>query len=89
MFQIRYSFVYFKLSDYGLMYLILSILLRIAFDETFTYWIHRIFHTNRILYGLLHKIHHKSVEPSLYYAVDATFFHSQQFKPKYYRFGFL
>jgi len=62
MFQIRYSFVYFKVSDYGYMYLILSILLHVAFDETFTYWIHRIFHTNRTLYRLLHKIHHKSVD---------------------------
>lgn len=58
----RYSFVYYKVSDYGKAYIILSILMHIIFDETFTYWIHRIFHTNNFLYRHLHRIHHKSVD---------------------------
>jgi len=62
MVQIRYSFVYFNTGDHGYMYLILSIVIHVIFDETLTYWIHRIFHTNRTLYNLLHKIHHKSVD---------------------------
>jgi lathosterol oxidase len=56
----RYSFVYYDVSEYGYKYLVLSIILHIVFDETFTYWIHRIFHTNRFLYRHLHEIHHKS-----------------------------
>jgi lathosterol oxidase len=58
----RYSLVYFQVSEFGVSYLILSIFLHIIFDETFTYWIHRIFHTNKFLYKNLHKIHHKSID---------------------------
>ena len=62
MVQIRYSFVYFNTGDYGYMYLIISIVMHVIFDETLTYWIHRIFHTNRTLYNLMHKTHHQSVD---------------------------
>jgi lathosterol oxidase len=58
----RFSYIYYDVNDYGYAYLIISILLHICFDETFTYWIHRIFHTNRFLYKNLHQIHHRSVD---------------------------
>lgn len=62
----RYSLVYYQVSDYGVAYLILSIFLHMLFDETLTYWVHRIFHTNKYLYKYLHKIHHKSVDITPY-----------------------
>ena len=62
MLQIRYSFVYFNINDYGYFYLIISIMIHMIFDETCTYWIHRVLHTNSYLYKHLHKIHHISVD---------------------------
>lgn len=56
----RFSLIYFYISDYGKLYFVFSIFLHLIFDETFTYWIHRIFHTNRTLYHYFHKYHHKS-----------------------------
>jgi len=56
----RYSYLYYSIEDFGYTYLIISIFIHICFDETFTYWIHRILHTNRTLYKYLHYIHHQS-----------------------------
>lgn len=58
----RYSLIYYDINDYSLIYVPLSIILHMLFDETLTYWVHRIFHTNRFLYKLLHKYHHESVD---------------------------
>lgn len=58
----RFSFIYYDVEDYGIAYIFASIFLHILFDETFTYWIHRILHTNDYLYRKLHVIHHRSVD---------------------------
>lgn len=58
----RFSFIYYDVEEYGIAYLLLSIIFHISFDETFTYWIHRILHTNDYLYIKLHIIHHRSVD---------------------------
>lgn len=58
----RYSFIYYNINDYGYMYLILSIVIHMLFDETLTYWVHRVLHTNNFLYRHFHRIHHLSID---------------------------
>lgn len=58
----RFSFIYYDINEYGIPYIFLSVIFHIIFDETFTYWIHRILHTNDYLYRKLHIIHHRSVD---------------------------
>ncbi len=54
--------IYYDVNDYGIPYLILSIFLHHAFDEFWTYWVHRWLHTYHKLYLKLHIVHHKSVD---------------------------
>lgn len=58
----RYSFIYYDINDYSYIYFVVSIFLHIIFNEFFTYWIHRILHTNDYLYRKLHYIHHRSID---------------------------
>lgn len=69
----RYSFMYYDVNDYSLLYIPISIIFHILFDEFFTYWVHRFMHTYNYLYTKLHHIHHKSI--------DVTPFSSFAFHP--------
>ncbi|MFO0681024.1 MAG: sterol desaturase family protein [Sandaracinus sp.] len=53
-----YSQAYWNLSDYGIPYFILSVVLYIAFTETWIYWVHRALHIP-VLFRWFHKPHHK------------------------------
>jgi Delta7-sterol 5-desaturase len=52
-----WSRVYWNVSDFGWGYLALSIVLYVAFTETWIYWAHRWLHTPWA-YKKLHKVHH-------------------------------
>jgi len=58
-----YTQVYTNFSDYGVGYFIFSILVFIVLHDTYFYWTHRFMHWKKI-YPYVHKIHHKSVNPT-------------------------
>jgi Delta7-sterol 5-desaturase len=60
---VEYTQTYYKIDDYGRGYFWLSILMMIVFHDTYFYWTHRAMHSKRF-YGLFHKVHHLSTNPS-------------------------
>lgn len=55
--------IYEQVSDRGIIYFFLSILIYLFFHETYFYWTHRIFHLPRV-FRKLHFIHHQSSPPT-------------------------
>ncbi|MBM9579813.1 sterol desaturase family protein [Leptospira sp. 201903070] len=58
-----YNFIYEKVSDYGIAYLIFSIFALILLHDTYFYWTHRMMH-HKLLFKSFHLVHHKSTNPS-------------------------
>jgi sterol desaturase/sphingolipid hydroxylase (fatty acid hydroxylase superfamily) len=57
------TFIYAHVSDYGIFYFILSILLMLIVHDTYFYWTHRFMHLKKI-FPVFHKVHHLSNNPS-------------------------
>jgi len=57
------TFIYFKISDYGIIYFIISILLMIFLHDSYFYWTHRLLHRPG-WYEKIHSIHHLSLSPN-------------------------
>lgn len=55
--------LYTDVTDYGWVYLFVSIGLYLAIHDTYFYWTHRLMHRRR-LFPLLHKVHHQSRQPT-------------------------
>lgn len=55
--------IYYKVSDYGWLYFILSIPIMIIIHDTYFYFLHRSLHHPKI-YKKIHAIHHLSVNPT-------------------------
>ena len=55
--------LYFNASDYGIPYLIGSILFFWLLHDAYFYWIHRFMHVKGV-YKLVHRLHHESRNPS-------------------------
>jgi len=60
-----YTKLYTDIADYGVPYLLLSVLGFLLFTDTAIYWIHRWFH-HPLLYPIVHKDHHKWKVPTPY-----------------------
>jgi Delta7-sterol 5-desaturase len=60
---VRYTQVYFDISIYGKLYLVISILAIIIAHDTYFYWMHRLIH-HKAFYRWVHKVHHLSTNPS-------------------------
>ncbi len=58
-----YTKNYTEISDYGILYFIISIFLMIIMHDTYSYWIHRLMH-RKILFKYTHLLHHKFKNPS-------------------------
>lgn len=58
-----YDNYYSTISDYGLIYFVLSVFLMLILDDTYFYWAHRLVHHPKLYYRV-HKVHHYSVDPS-------------------------
>lgn len=58
-----YTQMYFKISDYGVFYLIVSPLIAIILHDTYYYWMHRAMH-HRKIFKYTHRIHHQSITPT-------------------------
>jgi lathosterol oxidase len=59
--------IYTDIHDHSIAYLVLSPLLVLASYETYYYWLHRFMHTPPV-YRLVHKVHHTSIEPTVFSA---------------------
>ena len=55
--------IYLDVNDYGVFYLIGSILLMILLHDAYFYWTHKLMHSSKWLYQF-HKIHHQSHAPT-------------------------
>ncbi len=58
-----YTKLYFNVSDYGYLWLVLSFFIVLFIDDMFFYWSHRAMHMPRF-YKFFHKVHHESTDPS-------------------------
>ncbi len=58
-----YTKMYDAVSDYGIPYLILSVIAMIFIHDTYFYWTHRLMHLKSI-YPHVHKVHHHSTNPT-------------------------
>ena len=58
-----YTRLYTDVHDYGVGYLVVSVLVILFLHDTYFYWMHRLMHHPR-LYRYVHLVHHKSVNPS-------------------------
>ncbi|WP_036057837.1 sterol desaturase family protein [Leptospira noguchii] len=58
-----YNRIYENVGDYGILYLIFSLLALIFLHDTYFYWTHRMMH-HRLLFKYFHLVHHKSINPS-------------------------
>lgn len=64
-----YTRIYTDVHEYGWMYLISSFFLLTLIHDTYFYWMHRLMHHPR-LFGLLHKVHHISNNPTPWAALS-------------------
>lgn len=55
--------IYYKISDYGIGYMIVSFILTLVFHDFYFYWTHRFMHHKRI-FKYVHRVHHESTNPS-------------------------
>ena len=61
--QNGYTKIYDDVSEYGLAYLILNLVVLLFLHDAYFYWVHRLMHWKAI-YKYVHKVHHNSVDPS-------------------------
>lgn len=59
----EYTQVYDQLGQYPFWWIPLSVLLGLVIHDTYFYWMHRTVH-HPSLFGVIHKVHHQSVNPS-------------------------
>src|SRR5688572_16977454 len=59
----QFTQAYSRISDYGMIYFIVSILMMIIVHDTYFYWIHRWMHREGV-FKWFHKVHHLSTNPS-------------------------
>ena len=57
------TLIYQRISDYGIFYMVVSLMLAIVFHDFYFYWTHRLMHHKK-LFRYIHKVHHESVNPS-------------------------
>jgi lathosterol oxidase len=58
-----YTWMYTSITEYSILYLLVSIVLLLVVHDTYFYWTHRLMHHPR-LFRYAHLTHHKSTNPS-------------------------
>ncbi|QNE39686.1 sterol desaturase family protein [Hymenobacter sp. NBH84] len=61
--QHGYTLMYSKISDYGWLYFVFSLLVAIVAHDTYFYWTHRFMHIPAV-FRHVHRVHHLSHNPS-------------------------
>ncbi|HEY3403388.1 MAG TPA: sterol desaturase family protein [Ohtaekwangia sp.] len=59
----RFTQAYYKITDFGITYFIMSIFMMILVHDTYFYWTHRWMHRKSV-FPWFHKVHHLSTNPS-------------------------
>jgi Delta7-sterol 5-desaturase len=57
------TLIYYKVSDYGVVYMCVSLILTLVFHDFYFYWTHRLMH-HKHLFKYIHRVHHESTNPS-------------------------
>ncbi|XP_067120807.1 lathosterol oxidase-like [Centruroides vittatus] len=70
-----YTTIYYKISDYGIFYFLISIVLYYIWVDLMTYCVHRMLHLP-FFYKKFHKIHHRFKQPT---AFSSTAMHPAEF----------
>ncbi|MEO6524425.1 MAG: sterol desaturase family protein [Mucilaginibacter sp.] len=65
--------VYTSLSDYSIIWLLVSVALALVIHDTYFYWMHRLLHHPKI-FNYTHLLHHKSTNPSPWASYSFHFF---------------
>lgn len=60
----NYTAIYSEINEYGWGYFFLSLLLLIVIQDTYFYWTHWMLHVWTPAYKFIHRIHHKSTNPT-------------------------
>jgi len=55
--------IYHNVDDYGIAYMVMSLIIAIVFHDFYFYWTHRLMHHKK-LFRYIHKVHHESTNPS-------------------------
>jgi lathosterol oxidase len=55
--------IYYRISDYGITYLFVSLIITVVFHDFYFYWTHRLMHHKRV-FKYVHRVHHESTNPS-------------------------
>ncbi len=55
--------IYHNVNEYGIAYMIFSLLVAIVFHDFYFYWTHRLMHHKK-LFKYVHRVHHESTNPS-------------------------
>ncbi len=55
--------IYTDVSEYGWLYLVLSVFVYLFIHDTYFYWTHRLMHRPKI-YKVFHRVHHESKQPT-------------------------
>lgn len=58
-----YTQIYYDISEYGIVWFVVSIVLMMILHDAYFYWTHRAMHSPS-LYKYFHKVHHQSTDPS-------------------------
>ncbi len=61
--RVGITLIYYKISDYGIVYMIASFILTLIFHDFYFYWTHRLMHSKK-LFKYVHRVHHESTNPS-------------------------
>lgn len=59
-----YTLLYTDVFEYGLWYIPFSFAVVIFGHDTYFYWLHRLMHSNKKIYRLVHLVHHRSYNPT-------------------------
>ena len=62
-YQIGITKIYFDINEYGILYLIASVVIMIVVHDTYFYWTHKLMHSHQWFYKF-HKTHHTSHNPT-------------------------
>lgn len=57
------TLIYDNISDYGMLYMVISFSITLVFHDFYFYWTHRLMHHKKF-FKYIHRVHHKSTNPS-------------------------
>ncbi len=59
-----FTFLYFDISQHGLVYFCLSVIVLLVTHDAYFYWTHRLMHSRSSFFTRMHDVHHASQNPT-------------------------